>query len=162
MSQSCLPRRRSTPRVRPARARHSFRLACAQHPRAVLVVYPAARTRNAIAALLVRHGYQVTACADGREANLLLKAGAYDLVLTGLVMPDMDGLELLRAMGRRKSPPPVIALSDHEDGMGAVYMRSAILFGAISAHTVPVDSATLFASIDTALGQQTRSILQPL
>lgn len=155
---------RPTSRARPARPRtgRSLKLVSAEHAPAMLVAYPALQTRNRITALLVRRGYQVTACADGQEANQLLKAGAYNLVLTGLVMPNMDGLELLRAMGRRKSPPPVIALSDHEDGVGAVFMRSAVLFGAICAHAVPVDPAALFASIDTVLGQPPRSILQTL
>jgi hypothetical protein len=65
-------------------------------------------------------------------------------------------------MGRRKSPPPVIALSDHEDGMGAVYMRSAVLFGAVCAHAVPIIPSALFASIDTALGEAPRSISRTL
>lgn len=164
MSQPSISQTRPAPRARPARlkAGRSFRLVTAQHAPTVLVAYPAPAMRNRITALLVRRGYQVTACADGREANLLLKASEYDLVLTGLVMPNMDGLELLRAMGRRKSPPPVIALSDHEDGMGAVYMRSAVLFGAVCAHAVPADPVTLFASIDMVLGGAPRSIPQAL
>ena len=163
MSQPGIPQARPS-RARAARARlgRSLRLVSAAHAPTVLLAYAAPAMRNRITALLVRHGYQVTACADGREANALLKAREYDLVLTGQNMPNMDGLELLRAMGRRKSPPPVIALSDHEDGMGAVYMRSAVLFGAVCAHAVPIIPSALFASIDTALGEAPRSISRTL
>ena len=43
---------------------------------------------------LIRVGYEVDAVGCGTEAIPLLEAGRYDLLLTDIVMPEMDGIEL--------------------------------------------------------------------
>ena len=43
---------------------------------------------------LQRVGYEVEAVGCGTEAMPLLEAGKYDLLLTDIVMPEMDGIEL--------------------------------------------------------------------
>ena len=45
---------------------------------------------------LQRVGYEVDAVGCGTEAMPLLEAGRYDLLLTDIVMPEMDGIELAR------------------------------------------------------------------
>jgi two-component system cell cycle response regulator CpdR len=45
---------------------------------------------------LIRVGYEVEAVGCGTEAMPLLQAGRYDLLLTDIVMPEMDGIELAR------------------------------------------------------------------
>ncbi|WP_426110597.1 ATP-binding protein [Massilia sp. PWRC2] len=50
--------------------------------------------RAYLAALLAPHG-QVTACADGEAAFALLQAGAYDLLLSDVMMPRLDGFGLI-------------------------------------------------------------------
>ena len=45
---------------------------------------------------LQRVGYDVEAVGCGTEAMPLLEAGKYDLLLTDIVMPEMDGIELAR------------------------------------------------------------------
>lgn len=45
---------------------------------------------------LQRAGYRVVACANGAEAFARLKRGAFTLLLTDIVMPEMDGVELAR------------------------------------------------------------------
>ena len=50
--------------------------------------------REYLARALTRVGYEVAAVGCGTEAIPLLKAGKYDLLLTDIVMPEMDGIEL--------------------------------------------------------------------
>jgi two-component system cell cycle response regulator CpdR len=45
---------------------------------------------------LERAGYRVVACATGAEAFERLRPGAFTLLLTDIVMPEMDGIELAR------------------------------------------------------------------
>jgi two-component system, cell cycle response regulator CpdR len=47
-----------------------------------------------LARALEKVGYQVTAVDRGTAALPLLERGAYDLLLTDIVMPEMDGIEL--------------------------------------------------------------------
>lgn len=61
--------------------------------------------------------HQVGLCHDGREGLALARDGAYDLVLLDILLPGLNGLELLGEL-RRTSPVPVIllsALGDEQD-----------------------------------------------
>jgi two-component system cell cycle response regulator CpdR len=50
--------------------------------------------REYLARALTRVGYTVTAVGCGTEAMPLMKEGEFDLLLTDIVMPEMDGIEL--------------------------------------------------------------------
>ena len=66
-------------------------------------------------AVLRRHleaeGYAVTAIADGRAALDAMKVDEFDLILTDLVMDDVDGLALLREAHRCEPPPRVVLMT---------------------------------------------------
>jgi two-component system cell cycle response regulator CpdR len=52
--------------------------------------------RTFLSASLRRAGHDVVACEDGDDAWSHLERGAYDLLLTDIVMPGLDGIELAR------------------------------------------------------------------
>ena len=78
----------------------------------VLLVDDSLIAREAEAALLRSQGHEVDEAADGEEAWQKLTAGAYDLLITDVQMPNLDGIELTR---RVKGSPyrqiPVVILS---------------------------------------------------
>ena len=51
---------------------------------------------------LQRAGYEVTACADGDEALAALDDHQWDLLLTDIVMPGVDGIEVARQAAARQ------------------------------------------------------------
>lgn len=55
--------------------------------------------RGFVAAALEKAGHKVTSCGDGLEAVAALERQTYDLLLTDIVMPGMDGLELSARAG---------------------------------------------------------------
>jgi two-component system cell cycle response regulator CpdR len=57
--------------------------------------------RGFLARALERAGHRVRACADGDEAVEALDAGPYDLLLTDIVMPGTDGIEVARIAAAR-------------------------------------------------------------
>lgn len=68
---------------------------------------------------LTNAGYEVSVAFDGKAAIEMLRAGEFDLVVTDMVMPTMDGLELVRAMRAdpRLTRLPVLfltACSEHD------------------------------------------------
>lgn len=82
----------------------------------VLVVDDEAEVLDVVADLLVEEGYHVTCARNGREALGVLDREGFDLVLTDLGMPYLDGLGLTRAIRRLRRPPPVVVMSaDRED-----------------------------------------------
>jgi two-component system cell cycle response regulator CpdR len=58
--------------------------------------------RRFLAKALERAGYEVRACADGEEAVDALEEGPFDLLLTDIVMPGMDGIEVARIAAERE------------------------------------------------------------
>lgn len=56
-------------------------------------------------------GYQVTMCRDGRAALQALHSTPFDVALLDIVMPEMDGLEVLRHLQSESEPPEVIIIT---------------------------------------------------
>src|SRR3954470_987062 len=92
---------------------------------AVLLACQGPDDRGQLSNLLQAHGCTVTACEDGQYALERLEAAHYDLVVTGITMPRVDGLELVRALKHRHPDLPVIAFSEGAGEMDHVYLRSA-------------------------------------
>ena len=57
--------------------------------------------RGFLARALERAGYEVRSCADGDEALVALEDGDWDLLLTDIVMPGTDGIEVARQAAAR-------------------------------------------------------------
>ena len=70
--------------------------------------------RKAAETALKRHGFVVVAAVDGEEALRLARAEPPDLVLLDLIMPKMQGFEVLRALKSdpATAPIPVVILSN--------------------------------------------------
>ena len=56
-------------------------------------------------------GYAVTMTRDGKTALAALRAESYDVALIDIVMPEMDGLEVLRHLQSEPDPPEVIIIT---------------------------------------------------
>lgn len=79
----------------------------------ILIVDDMAVIREPIAATLKLQGYATICASSGQEALSLLRSNKPDLLLLDVVMPEMDGLQVLRAMRADASlpQPPVILLT---------------------------------------------------
>ena len=60
---------------------------------------------------LLGRGYQVTVTRDGKSALAALRSEAYDVALLDIVMPEMDGLEVLRNIREDAAHPEVIIIT---------------------------------------------------
>ena len=82
----------------------------------ILVVDDHAVVRDTLCQFLAgQHGMEVSASAEnGKAALLLLNDGLkVNIILSDLNMPEMDGMELTRAVVAIKQAPPVIVLTFH-------------------------------------------------
>ncbi len=78
--------------------------------------------------ILTELGYEVSTAGDGREGLKVLESAQPDLVITDIVMPDMEGIEFIRALAKERPSLPVIVMSGH--GIGLKFLNSARAFGA--------------------------------
>ena len=83
----------------------------------ILVVDDESSARNAIIRLLKHEGYEVTGAENGRAALDALGVAPPDLILLDLMMPEIDGLEMLEIL--QKHPQwkalPVVVLTAMSD-----------------------------------------------
>ena len=77
----------------------------------VLVVDDEANQRTALASMISSWGYETRAASDGEEALRELDEFRPSVIVTDLMMPRMDGPELLRRLGEMESAPPAIMLT---------------------------------------------------
>ena len=85
----------------------------------VLIVDDSATVRKFVSVSLEMQGFDVTSAKDGMDALEQLPKKKFDLVITDLNMPNMDGFEFIRTL--RENPTfkglPVIILSSLSDQM---------------------------------------------
>ncbi len=84
-----------------------------QAPLAVLVVDDESIARQMLTRILTRDGWQVTAVAGGAQALAALKSGTFDVVLTDLVMDEVDGLQVLEASRQLSPTTQVVVMTGH-------------------------------------------------
>jgi CheY-like chemotaxis protein len=81
----------------------------------ILIVDDEATLRETVAAILCRDDYAVDTAEDGAEALRLLDLHRYDLVLSDLRMPELDGPQLYDAIRQRcrAAMPAVVFMTGH-------------------------------------------------
>jgi DNA-binding response OmpR family regulator len=81
--------------------------------------------RETLSQVLQQAGYEVDTAEDGFEATIMLETNHYDLVVTDIVMPRKEGLELIFDLRKRKHPAKIIAVSGGGHGSAGEYLTYA-------------------------------------
>lgn len=106
--------------------------------------------RHLIASMLRALGYRIWDVEDGLEALELVQALGTDLLITDLLMPRMDGLELIMRLQLHAPWVPVIAITGAGDAESHLY--SAKERGAVEVLAKPIEAVELAAAVRRALG----------
>jgi eukaryotic-like serine/threonine-protein kinase len=118
-------------------------------PGRMLVVDDNAELRRGYRRMLQAGGHVVVEAENGREAAQLVSEEAFDVVVSDVQMPDMDGIELLRLIHEADPGLPVILMSGDPDLDSAL---KAVEYGALEYLTKPVRLEKFRASVSRALG----------
>jgi sigma-B regulation protein RsbU (phosphoserine phosphatase) len=116
----------------------------------ILIVDDEELNRDGLARRLQRHDYKVVAARSGSEAIELLGDRRFDLVLLDIMMPGMNGLEVLKFLRRVDSlvDLPIIMVTAREESEDMV---EALELGANDYVTKPLDFPVALARIRTQL-----------
>ena len=117
----------------------------------LLIVDDSELMRDLVQRMLRAEGYTITVAGNGREAQKRLAAGGFDLVITDLFMPDMDGIELVRDVAARLPGTPVIVLTGADRNRSASLLSAARVFGAVAALQQPISGHDLRYAVRSAL-----------
>jgi two-component system response regulator AtoC len=113
----------------------------------ILVVDDDEAIRSLLIDLLSANGHEVLAASDAREAAERLKEGEFDLVLTDLMLPDGDGMDVLRVAKSRPYEPEVLIVTAYGTIDSAV---EAVRAGAFDYLTKPIATQKLLLTVDRA------------
>ena len=80
-------------------------------PKKILIVDDEESMRHMLTLILKREGYEARAVGRGAEALALLDAETFDFILSDVVMPEMSGLDLLKALKEKKIDSTIIMMS---------------------------------------------------
>lgn len=114
----------------------------------ILVVDDKDSMRSMLSQTLAEEGHRVDAAEDGKKALDLVANKTYDLVLTDLRMPNLDGLEVLRGVKSVDAETAVIVMTAYGTIEDAV---SAMKQGAFDFITKPLDTEHLCVLVSRAL-----------
>jgi len=87
----------------------------------ILLVEDDEHIRNTVRTFLLEAGYKVDTCTDGNEAHRTFYDNVYQLVILDIMLPGMDGHELLREIRKLNNTPVLMmtALSDDDNQIRA-------------------------------------------
>ncbi len=121
----------------------------------ILIVEDDARLREVLCDYFRSKGDDPTAAADGMEALRLLGEADFDAVLLDIMMPELDGLSVCRAVRRTNAVPIIFltALSAEEDKLLGYEL------GADDYVTKPFSMSVLYAKTAALIRRSRRSVL---
>lgn len=117
----------------------------------ILVIDDNPEFRDILRRHLEANGHRIMLAGDGEQGLALLEREAIDIVLTDILMPQRDGLEVLREARRRWPGLPVIAISGGGWIKANELLGMAERLGADNVLQKPVRRDDLIRAVDEAL-----------
>ena len=117
----------------------------------LLVIDDDAGVRVTVARILEDESYDVVTAADGARGLEMFVAELPDLVITDILMPGKDGIEVIIEMRRRRPDALIIALSGGGRIGNTGYLEVATMLGATAALGKPFEADELLALVRSAL-----------
>ncbi len=118
----------------------------------ILIVEDDPTVGESIRSLLRKRGYSILLASNGKEALHLFRQEMVDLVITDLVMPKMDGIQLLEEVKNLKPETEVMVISAQATIEKAV---QAMKLGAFDFIEKPINPRVISLVVERALEKQT-------
>ena len=118
----------------------------------ILVIDDEAPVRKMLNALLTSNGYDVIEAENGKKGLALFDEHSPDLLITDIVMPESDGLEIITTLKRNKSDMAIIAISSGGKMANTkMYLTLASKLGVDKIFEKPVDNELLISAIKSLI-----------
>jgi CheY-like chemotaxis protein len=119
----------------------------------ILVVDDEASITKGVERSLTTEGHQVLCATNGKEALKIIASQTIDLVIADILMPEMDGYELILKLRKQPNPPKIIAISGGSYKQnGKELLHAAKVMKADKVLPKPFDSTSINAAVIEVLG----------
>ena len=120
----------------------------------VLVIDDVEAIRQAMAIVLENEGHEVVQASDGLDGIRRLREGPVDLLITDVLMPGADGIEVIKAVRQDAPQLKVIAMSGGGNQLPAGFsLKMAQAFGARAVLYKPFENAELIEMVRSVLAE---------
>lgn len=133
--------------MQPKTAQSLISGAAAASTATVLVVEDDETVRTLLRRMLERTGFAVVTAINGRDGIKRFHEHAIDVVVTDIMMPEIDGIELIRTLRGRRPDVRIIGLS----GVEYPYLVMALSYGAKATLLKPVQASQLVETVQRVL-----------
>jgi len=118
-------------------------------PKRILIVDDDPLLTRLTGRALSHAGFEVLVAENGKRAMKVLAGRGVDLLITDLMMPEMEGLEMIRVLHKSRPLLPIVAISGAFDGQ---FLKVAVALGARAALAKPLPMAKLLEAVRQLLG----------
>jgi DNA-binding response OmpR family regulator len=101
--------------------------------------------------ILQDQGFETASVLDGYKAFRKIEEFNPDIIILDLMMPDINGIDVLKQLKKRKYDIPVIIISAYRDKK---YEKEVFSYGAFAYLNKPVEVNLLFDTIDTCIKKE--------
>lgn len=120
----------------------------------VLLIDDEPMVRKIVRKMLERAGHEVVDVENGREGLHQLKRAEFDLIVTDIIMPDVEGIEVLMTVCEQHPSIAVVAMSGGGSIGNVDFLDVARKLGAAATLQKPFTSEALLEAIDQGSGRQ--------
>ena len=118
----------------------------------ILLIDDDEQLRGMMIQMLTADGHQVSVAVDGAEGLAMITATNPELILTDVLMPKMDGIEMIMELQKIHLNIPIIAMSGGRRAVSAEFnLESATLVGVKATLSKPFTRSELRVAIEKAL-----------
>lgn len=117
----------------------------------ILLVDDEEAIRKMIRVILGNELYEFAEVGNGLDAQAILEKQKFDLIITDVIMPDCDGIELVMAVRRKLPDIKVIVMSGGGRVRAGHYLDLAGKLGAARVFEKPFDTAALRKTVQELL-----------
>jgi CheY-like chemotaxis protein len=115
----------------------------------ILVMDDDGSTREFVRSVLEKEGHMVVACKNGKEGVAAFKKSGFDLVITDISMPVIDGIDAIILIRKENGVVPIIAMSGAERGESL--LKFADYFSADATLRKPFEKKALLGMVEKVL-----------
>jgi YesN/AraC family two-component response regulator len=108
---------------------------------------------EALSSAMISKGHRVVTATNGIEGMKRFAEGLFDLVITDIIMPDKEGIEMIMEMRRQAPDTRIVAISGGGRTGNVEFLQMAKKLGAMTTLKKPIRLAELYATLEQCLGK---------